>query len=137
MLAEVIHRVRAGKQDVPLTQRWWGPYDHEYSPQLPNLFCKFWGSELRPLSVRTAWSLVQKAQRANIVIDGQSVSYSSHDFQRIFATDALAGGFSPHVVQVLLGHKEHQANLRDEPKQALLGLPTLTVQRPPNAAVGR
>ena len=45
------------------------------------------------------------AERANIIIDGQQVHFTTHDFRRVFATDALASGLPPHIVQVLLGHK--------------------------------
>jgi hypothetical protein len=42
--------------------------------------------------------------RANI-INRQQVHFTTHDFRRIFATDAPASGLPPHIVQVLLGHK--------------------------------
>ncbi|WP_255512245.1 tyrosine-type recombinase/integrase [Kribbella sp. VKM Ac-2571] len=38
-------------------------------------------------------------------MDGEQVHFTTHDFRRIFATDALASGLPPHIVQVLLGHK--------------------------------
>lgn len=105
VLSEVIHRIRHGQQDVPLTPRW-DPHDHEWSPPLPHLFAKDWGPEQRPISPGTVWTLLRKcAARANIVVNGEQVVFNTHDFRRIFATDALASGLPAHIVQVLLGHK--------------------------------
>jgi integrase len=105
VLSEVIHRVRGGHQDIPLTPRW-DPHDHEWGPTLPHLFAKYWGPELRPISPGTVWTLIRRcADRANIIIGGERVHFTTHDFRRIFATDALASGLPPHIVQVLLGHK--------------------------------
>jgi integrase len=36
--------------------------------------------------------------------DGTLLDYTAHDFRRIFATDALAAGLPPHIIQKLLGH---------------------------------
>jgi len=36
--------------------------------------------------------------------DGQPITFTAHDFRRVFATDAQAAGLPPHIVQKLLGH---------------------------------
>jgi integrase len=36
--------------------------------------------------------------------DGKLLDYTAHDFRRIFATDALAAGLPPHLIQKLMGH---------------------------------
>lgn len=36
--------------------------------------------------------------------DGSLIDFTPHDFRRIFATDALAAGLPPHIIQKLLGH---------------------------------
>ncbi|MGH6693268.1 MAG: tyrosine-type recombinase/integrase [Gammaproteobacteria bacterium] len=36
--------------------------------------------------------------------DGTLLDYTAHDFRRIFATDALAAGLPPHLIQKLMGH---------------------------------
>ena len=36
--------------------------------------------------------------------DGTAIAFTAHDFRRIFATDALAAGLPPHIIQKLMGH---------------------------------
>jgi hypothetical protein len=36
--------------------------------------------------------------------DGQLLEFTPHDFRRVFATDALATGLPPHIIQKLMGH---------------------------------
>jgi integrase len=36
--------------------------------------------------------------------DGARLDFTPHDFRRIFATDALAAGLPPHLIQKLMGH---------------------------------
>ncbi|MCA1701986.1 MAG: site-specific integrase [Actinobacteria bacterium] len=36
--------------------------------------------------------------------DGSPMSFTPHDFQSVFATDALAAGLPPHIIQKLMGH---------------------------------
>jgi len=35
---------------------------------------------------------------------GDVINFTAHDFRRVFATDALAAGLPPHIIQKLLGH---------------------------------
>jgi len=39
-----------------------------------------------------------------IAVDGTEISYTAHDFRPLFATDALAAGLPPHIIQKLMGH---------------------------------
>lgn len=36
--------------------------------------------------------------------DGTAIAFTAHDFRRVFATDALAAGLPPHIIQKLMGH---------------------------------
>lgn len=105
VLAEVIHRVRAGRADIPLTQRW-DQGEHRLSDPMPHLFARQYGPELRPFSSSTVTQMLHTiARRADIRVYGQPATFTSHDFRRVFATEALASGLPPHIVQVLMGHK--------------------------------
>jgi integrase len=35
---------------------------------------------------------------------GTAIAFTAHDFRRVFATDALAAGLPPHIIQKLMGH---------------------------------
>jgi Phage integrase family len=35
---------------------------------------------------------------------GAAITFTAHDFRRVFATDALAAGLPPHIIQKLMGH---------------------------------
>jgi hypothetical protein len=37
--------------------------------------------------------------------DGEALTFSPHDFRRIFVTDAIMNGLPPHIAQVICGHK--------------------------------
>ena len=37
---------------------------------------------------------------------GQLLSYTPHDFRRMFITDAVLGGLPPHIAQVIAGHRD-------------------------------
>jgi integrase len=37
-------------------------------------------------------------------LDGTLLDFTPHDFRRIFATDAVAAGLPPHLIQKLMGH---------------------------------
>jgi hypothetical protein len=38
--------------------------------------------------------------------DERPLRFTAHDFRRIFATDALAAGLPPHIIQKLMGHAD-------------------------------
>jgi hypothetical protein len=37
-------------------------------------------------------------------VDGNTIAFTAHDFRRVFATDALAAGLPPHIIQKPMGH---------------------------------
>ncbi len=105
VLAQVIKRVRGNDAAVPLTQRWDG-HERVLSNPLPHLFVRRYGAELRVVSPTTVLTLMSRlADRAGIVVSGRRVRFTPHDLRRVFATAALASGLPPHIVQVLMGHK--------------------------------
>lgn len=105
VLAQVIKRVRGDATALPLTQRWDG-HERVLSNPLPHLFVRRYGAELRVVSPTTVLTLMSRlADRAGIAVAGRSVRFTPHDLRRVFATEALASGLPPHIVQVLMGHK--------------------------------
>lgn len=105
VLSEVIHRVRAGQEHLPLTRRY-DPHEHQLGDPLPHLFVRPFAKELRVISPGGVRRLLdQAAAGAQTQIHGRPIKFTAHDFRRVFATDALSSGLPPHIVQVLLGHK--------------------------------
>jgi integrase len=106
VLATVIQRVRAGLGSVPLV----ASYDRErvWNPPMPLLFQRPVGIENRPFSTGTVQHLLAYAfDRVGLSsASGEPLRYVPHDFRRIFVTEAILNGMPPHIIQVLLGHKD-------------------------------
>jgi len=105
VLYRVLSRVTKTTGSAPLTQRW-DPNEKVLSAPLPHLFVRRYGAgPPRVISAATAGTLINDiAERAHIKVGGAEVRFTPHDFRRIFATEALASGLPPHIVQVLMGH---------------------------------
>ena len=106
VFAEIIGRVRAGNEHIPLITR----YDHAerlHTPALPFLFQRRWG--LRDTATTHSYvkglldELVEAADITNP--DGSPARFSPHDFRRIFATEAVAAGLPVHITAKILGHE--------------------------------
>jgi integrase len=105
VMYRVLSRVRGTTGSVPLTQRW-DPSEKVLSAPLPHLFVRTHGAgPPRVISTKTVGDLLNNLTlRAQIKVAGVAVRFTPHDFRRIFATEALASGLPPHIVQVLMGH---------------------------------
>ena len=106
VLAAVIGRVRAGKNQLPLVTRYDGA-ERVHSPALPFLFQRRWGlANVLLTNLRVKQLLDQTAVSAGIAgVDGTPVRFTPHDFRRIFATEAVASGLPVHIAAKLLGHE--------------------------------
>ncbi len=105
VLAQVIARLRAGGEKLPLTQRW-DPHEKTLGPALPHLFVTVRGRDIRVMAPNTVSNHLGKvAAKVISTTTGEPVRFTPHDLRRIFATDALSSGLPPHIVQVLMGHK--------------------------------
>jgi integrase len=105
VLYRVLSRVTKSTGSAPLTQRW-DPGEKVLSSPLPHLFVRRYGAgQHRVMSTATVAALLNDlAKRTNIKVGGAEIRFTPHDFRRIFATEALASGLPPHIVQVLMGH---------------------------------
>jgi integrase len=105
MLARVKHRVHDGGPTVPLATRY-DAYERVLSPPLPFLFQRVHGTQRRVIAASHLADMISKAiARAGITgIDGAPITLTPHDFRRVFATKAVAGGLPVHIVAKLLGH---------------------------------
>lgn len=106
VLAAIISRVRAGREQLPLVSR----YDHAerlHSPPLPFLFQRVHGLANVMITPSAALSLLQRIVTVSglTYTDGTPARFTPHDFRRIFATEAVATGLPVHIAAKLLGHE--------------------------------
>jgi integrase len=107
VLATIITRLREHNGGtIPLTMRYDG-YERTTGPALPHLFQRRRGtwrwSVLGSTTVRKL--LIRALDRCDLRdAAGEPLRYTAHDFRRMFATDAVAGGLPVHILARLLGH---------------------------------
>lgn len=106
VLATVITRLRGDNASaIPLVAR----YDyHELvtGPPLPHLFQRRIGWKHDVISTNTLYQLLNDTLARAALTDqtGEILHFTPHDFRRIFATEAVAGGLPVHIAARLLGH---------------------------------
>lgn len=105
VLARVVRRVKAGAATVPLLSRF-DPYERAFGPPLPHLFQRRIGvrrAVISPSNVR--WQLHRLASYAALRdVDGTLLTFTPHDFRRVFATETVNAGLPIHIAAKLLGH---------------------------------
>ena len=108
VLAAIISRVRAPSGAIPLV----AAYDHHerrWMPPAPLLFQRRFRGYDQALHEGTVRKMLAAAvARAGLAdpATGQLLSYTPHDFRRMFITDAVLGGLPPHIAQVIAGHRD-------------------------------
>ena len=108
VLASIITRLRSQNGgSVPLTARYDG-YERVMGPPLPHLFQRRNGSQWATLNPNAIKRMLAQALDHAGIRDaaGQPMRYTAHDFRRMFATDAVAGGLPVHIAARILGHAD-------------------------------
>ncbi len=106
VLTAIIFWVRGGKAALPLTPRYdWR--ERLTSAPMPYLFQRRIGPYHRVIPDRHVRALLEHAvEHAGIVDEsGQPLRYTTHDFRRIFAIEAIAMGLSLPILAKLMGHE--------------------------------
>jgi len=117
VLATVITRLRGDNAGtIPLVAR----YDyHEMitGPPLPHLFQRRIGWKRDVISTNTLYQLLNDTLARAALTDqtGELLHFTPHDFRRIFATEADAGGLPVHIAARLLGHTSEAPPRRTSP----------------------
>jgi hypothetical protein len=92
VLTAIIFRVRAGQAALPLVSAY-DVFEQAWSPPMPLLFQRRFGTEDRPLTRRYIREcLVAMSHTSQIIAAGQPLQWLPHDFRRIFVTDAIRSG---------------------------------------------
>jgi integrase len=112
VLAAVITRLAAPGGKISLTARYDG-HEHVWQPPAPLLFQRRGGTELRPISTGTVRNMLNAALARTGLTDaaGQPLTFTPHDFRRMFITDAILAGLPPHIAQVIAGHRDINVTL--------------------------
>lgn len=104
ILVEVQRRARGTSQAIPLSTRY-DPNDKTFSEALPHLFARLVGPTQNVLSYHYVRSLLNGiAAHARLTDGGSPVSFTPHDFRRLFAAELVGSGLPLHIVSTLLGH---------------------------------
>ncbi|MGV9386386.1 tyrosine-type recombinase/integrase [Nonomuraea sp. NPDC003707] len=107
VLSTIICRVRDSSGAVPLVVS----YDfHErvWNPPMPLLFQRPVGVENRPIPISGIRILLNEAlARTGLTnVSNQPLTFTPHDFRRLFITDAIMNGMPPHIAQLVVGHRD-------------------------------
>lgn len=104
VLLAVQRRARGDAETVPLAVRY-DPAEKTHGPALPHLFARRVGTRQEVLSnhyVRTI--LAATAEAAGLRDGDQPITFTPHDFRRLFTTEAVGNGLPLHIAAALLGH---------------------------------
>jgi integrase len=112
VLSAIISRVRDSTGAVPLVVS----YDvHEkiWNPPMPLLFQRTVAGERRPISDGSLREILQDALAGCGILGGNDhpLTFTPHDFRRIFVTDAVLNGLPPHIAQIICGHRDISTTL--------------------------
>jgi len=106
VLAAIIHRIRNDTGAVPLVIAY-DIHECQFTPPMPLLFQRHVGADNRPISAATIRRWITAALAGTGLTDasGRPLTFTPHDFRRIFATEAIMNGLPPHICQLIMGHK--------------------------------
>ncbi|SCD69494.1 Phage integrase family protein [Streptomyces sp. BpilaLS-43] len=106
VLSAIISRLRGPTGTVPLVAAY-DVREKVWNPPMPLLFQRSIGSEHRVFTPTALRKLLINALAATGLTntEGETLTFSPHDFRRIFVTDAIMNGLPPHIAQVICGHK--------------------------------
>jgi integrase len=108
VLSAIIVRVRDDAGAVPLVPAYdW--HERLWRSPAPVLFQRRFTTESRAISHGTIRKMILAALADTGLTDpvsGGPLTYTPHDFRRIFITDAILNGLPPHIAQVIAGHRD-------------------------------
>jgi integrase len=107
VLSIVLLRVRDQAGAVPLVAAY-DRYERVWMPPMPLIFQRRIGIESRPIGIDGVRRLLNAALAGTGLTDasGRPLTFTPHDFRRIFTTEAVLNGMPPHIAQLILGHKD-------------------------------
>ena len=113
VLSTIICRVRDPSGAIPLI-RAYDRRENRWQEPAPLLFQRRVRTENRPIRDETIRDWLSQALAGTGLTDpatGNPLSYTPHDFRRLFITDAIMGGLPPHIAQIVAGHQDINVTL--------------------------
>jgi hypothetical protein len=113
VLSAIISRVRGGSATIPVIPA----YDRAECVWLapaPWLFQRRLGTEHRRICSSVIRNMLNVALADTSLTDpttGGPLRFTTHDFRRIFITDAIMSGLPPHIAQIIAGHQDINVTL--------------------------
>lgn len=109
VIAAIIRRHIDRRGSIPLVRRW-DPHERQHSEPLPFLFQQCAGQNTGVLSPTMTAKLINAAceQVAARRPEFAGLTFTPHDFRRLFATDLVNNGLPIHIGAALLGHASLQ-----------------------------
>jgi hypothetical protein len=107
VLSAIVSRIRDRADAIPLVPSY-DTHEKTWNPPMPLLFQRAISGERRPISDGALREIFQQALAGTGIRghDGQPLTFTPHDFRRIFVTDAVMNGLPPHIAQVICGHRD-------------------------------
>jgi site-specific recombinase XerD len=105
VIAQVIRRHTARHGTVPVCPRY-DQHERTWCEPLPYLFQRIQSGTPRALSISAVRQIVVRAARRLVPTHPEfaEVSFSPHDFRRLFITELVNNGLPIHIGAALLGH---------------------------------
>lgn len=104
VLVEVQRRARGKDSSIPLSVRY-DTNDRVFSDPLPHMFSRLTGTTQNVVSLQYVRKILTNIAVDAGLTDGPSpLTFTPHDFRRLFATEMVGAGLPLHIVSTLLGH---------------------------------
>ena len=112
VLSAVICRIRGSEGAVPLVVAY-DIHERVWNPPMPLLFQRQIGVEHRPIPIHGIRALLNAALAGTGLTDasGNPLTFTPHDFRRLFITEAVLNGMPPHIAQLVAGHADIRATM--------------------------
>ena len=112
VLSAVICRIRGADGAVPLVVAY-DIHERVWNPPMPLLFQRQIGIEHRPIPIHGIRALLNAALAGTGLTgaSGNPLTFTPHDFRRLFITEAVLNGMPPHIAQLVAGHADIRATM--------------------------
>jgi Phage integrase family len=104
VLVAVQRRAKGNREHVPLSVRY-DPYEKVHGEPFPHLLARRVGTRQEVISASVARRILNDvAASADLHDAGQPITFTPHDFRRLFTTEMVSTGLPLHIAATLLGH---------------------------------